>query len=113
MCGVVVAGHDYTILSLLSALGRIEHYPKPALSYGAFLVFELWKTNYGELLVNVFLNSSPFKDLESGEALDEFQDVRIQLLGDVPLQDLVEHVQSFHSKPSGSPTGVPRSPPAS
>jgi hypothetical protein len=46
----------------------------------------VWKTNYGEYLVSISLSAWPFKDSESGEATDDLQDNRVQLLGDVPLQ---------------------------
>ena len=36
----VFSGHDYSILSLLAALG-LSDYPEPALGFGAYVVVEL------------------------------------------------------------------------
>ena len=53
----VFSGHDYSILTLLAALGLSE-YPEPALGFGAYVVVELRRN--GSL--DVKLNPAPFRD---------------------------------------------------
>ena len=53
----VFSGHDYSILSLLAALG-LSDYPEPALGFGAYVVVELRRD--GSL--DVKLNPAPFRD---------------------------------------------------
>lgn len=56
------SAHDYTILTLLSAL-RVPAYPDMGIGFGAFLVFELRRRDTptgSQLTVDVFLNPEPF-----------------------------------------------------
>ena len=53
----VFSGHDYSILSLLAALG-LSDYPEPALGFGAYVVVELHQSGS----VDVKLNPAPFRD---------------------------------------------------
>ena len=57
---VVFSGHDYSILSLLAALGLSE-YPEPALGFGAYVVVELHQSGS----VDVKLNPAPFRDAKN------------------------------------------------
>eukprot|EP01116_Phalansterium_solitarium_P000117 TRINITY_DN10077_c0_g1_i2.p1 TRINITY_DN10077_c0_g1~~TRINITY_DN10077_c0_g1_i2.p1 ORF type:complete len:368 (-),score=77.18 TRINITY_DN10077_c0_g1_i2:79-1182(-) len=58
---IVYSVHDYTILSLLAALGFPE-YPGGVLGYGSFLLLEL----YSDGRVDVRLNSHPFEAADAG-----------------------------------------------
>ena len=91
----IYSSHEGTILSILSCMGKFDKYPPPLMSYGAFLTIEVYRTNYNEELISVFLNPIPYKDHETGEALNELQDARMLLLGDVPVADFVEHLHSI------------------
>jgi len=88
----VYSSHEGTILSILACMGKLDRYPPPLMSYGAFLTIEVYRTNYNEELISIFLNPIPYKDHETGEALNELQDARMLLLGDVPVADFVEHL---------------------
>ena len=56
----VFSGHDYSILSLLAALGLSE-YAEPALGFGAYVVVELHLSGS----VDVKLNPAPFRDAKN------------------------------------------------
>jgi len=61
----VYSAHDYSLLAILSALGK-DHYPGNILSFGAFLLWELYedfvtKKKY----VKIRLNSKSFEEIQN------------------------------------------------
>jgi len=71
----VYSAHDYTILSLLAALGKDDYPGKPTdcLGYSSFLLFEVYKpANGGEDYVKLSLNMHTFES-DHGEPHAEVQ----------------------------------------
>ena len=54
------SGHDYSLLSLLAALG-VSDYPKPALGFGAYIIVE----HLANGATRVLLNPAPFRDAQN------------------------------------------------
>jgi len=60
----VYTAHDYSLLALLSALGK-DHYPGNILSFGAFILWELYMDSATkEPYVRISLNSKTFETIE-------------------------------------------------
>ena len=54
------SGHDYSLLSLLAALG-VSDYPEPALGFGAYIIVE----HLANGTTRVLLNPAPFRDAQN------------------------------------------------
>jgi len=66
------SAHDYTILSVLAALGADDYPAGPCLGYACSLLFEVYKDKAGKKTVRLVLNGTPFCD-KKGEPVKEYQ----------------------------------------
>jgi hypothetical protein len=57
----IYSAHDYTILSLLAALGN-DKYIGGCLGFGSFLLFEIYKNLKNEKIIKILLNSHTFEE---------------------------------------------------
>ncbi|KAL6062401.1 2-phosphoxylose phosphatase 1 [Balamuthia mandrillaris] len=79
------SGHDYTIMSLLASLG-FDCYPRPLLSFGSFLLFEVYRSTSrpGEdVRIKISLNAMPFADAK-GRPSANVQDWSLRPLPPTP-----------------------------
>ncbi|KAL6079458.1 2-phosphoxylose phosphatase 1 [Balamuthia mandrillaris] len=84
-CFGLYSGHDYTIMSLLASLG-FDCYPRPLLSFGSFLLFEVYRSTSKpdeDVHVKISLNAVPFADAK-GRPSANVQDWSLRPLPPTP-----------------------------